>query len=93
LPLWREHGASDTLEEIQVKSKSAEDHQLPDQIILAEEFVVLRYLTLIRYASLQLRNLLAFVMAGFILGVFALRSYPFLASRAIGWTLTLIFAA
>jgi hypothetical protein len=93
LPYWREQGASDTLEEIQSGTKDTEEHQLPDQIILAEEFVVLRYMTFIRYVSLQLRNLLSFIMVGFMLGVFALRSYPFLASRAIGWTLSLIFAA
>jgi hypothetical protein len=92
LPYWRENGASDTLEGVHASNKNAEDHSLPEQIILAEEFVVLRFINLIRYVSLQLRNLLSFIVAGFILGVFALRSYPFLASRAIGWTLTLIFA-
>jgi hypothetical protein len=91
LPYWRENGGSDTLEDIEANKK--DPPQLPQQILLAEEFVALRFMAMIRYVSLQLRNLLSFIMVDFILSVFALRSYPFLAGRAIGWTLTLIFAA
>ena len=56
-----------------------------------EEFVALRYLAFIRYAMLQLRNLLTFITVGFMMFAFSLMSYPFQAERLIGWHITLIF--
>jgi hypothetical protein len=64
-----------------------------EALIVAEEFVALRFVDLIRYAGLQLRSLLSFVSTAFILSVLGLRTYPFLAHRTIGWILTLIFVA
>ena len=92
LPYWRKKGSSETLEDIAAKAKEKDPPKISVQAVLAEEFVALRFMILIRYVSLQMRNQLFFIVAGFILTVLALRSYPFLASRAIGWTLTLIFA-
>jgi hypothetical protein len=60
-------------------------------IELAEEFVALRFIALIRYVGLQLRNLVTFISAAFILSIISLRSYPFLGHRTIGWGLSVIF--
>jgi hypothetical protein len=60
-------------------------------MVVAEEFVALRFVSFIRYVGVQLRNLLSLVTVCFILCVAAVRSYPFLAHRTIGWALTLIF--
>lgn len=57
----------------------------------AEEVVALRFIALIRYVGLQLRNQLTFISAAFILSIVSLRSYPFLGHRTIGWSLTVIF--
>jgi len=57
----------------------------------AEEYVALRCVVFIRYASLQLRNLLGFLSAGFILSLISLRSYPFQSPRSIEWTMTAVF--
>jgi len=48
-----------------------------DYVALAEEFVALRFLSFIRYATLQLRNLLTYFSVGFILQAMAVSSYPF----------------
>ena len=60
---------------------------------MAEEFVALRFVAFMRYVGVQLRNLLSFAVAGFILCVASVRSYPFLAHSTIGWALTFIFLA
>jgi hypothetical protein len=44
---------------------------------LAEEFVALRFLGFIRYATLQLRNLLTYFSVSFILQAMAISCYPF----------------
>ena len=54
---------------------------------LAQEFVALRFLAFIRYAMLQLRNLLTFITFGYVLLVFSLGSYPFQSPHVIAWTL------
>ena len=60
-------------------------------IVVAEEFVALRFVGFMRYVGVQLRNMLSFVIAGFILCVASIRSYPFLAHRTIGWGLSVVF--
>ncbi len=49
----------------------------PPHVALAEEFVALRVLGFIRYATVQLRNLLTFFSTSFILQAMAASSYPF----------------
>jgi hypothetical protein len=51
----------------------------PQYVALAEEFVALRFLGFIRYATLQLRNLLTFFSVSFILQAMAISCYPFFA--------------
>jgi hypothetical protein len=58
---------------------------------LAEEFLAVRCLAFMRYASLQLRNLLGFLSTAFILSVISLHAYPFQAPHNIGWTMTAVF--
>jgi len=58
---------------------------------VAEEFVALRFVAFMRYVGVQLRNMLSFVVAGFVLCVASIRSYPFLTHRTIGWGLTVVF--
>lgn len=53
-------------------------------LVLEEEFVAFRYLMFIRYVFRHLRNLLMFVIVGFIFSVISLHSYPFLGLRWIG---------
>jgi hypothetical protein len=60
--------------------------------LAAEEFVVLRYLHYIRYAMLQLRNLLTLISGGFILTTLALNSYPFQSPQMIRGMVTVTFA-
>jgi hypothetical protein len=99
---WDKRGACDSLAYSDQKESEKPDrgirfpqtNQLPleDQaIVIAEEFVALRFVAYFRYVGLQLRNLLSFISAGFVLSVISLRSYPFLGSRTIGWALSLLF--
>jgi hypothetical protein len=52
--------------------------------LLEEEYVALRWLLFIRYVMRQLRNLLGFIIAGFIISVISLSAYPFRGHRWIG---------
>ncbi|HLK68032.1 MAG TPA: hypothetical protein VKU19_31580 [Bryobacteraceae bacterium] len=81
-------GKSDSFDELR-KSKPGEEaterekkelshHKLK---ILKEEFVANRYLAYLRYVLVQMNNLLALVIVGFILGIVALNSYPFQSRR------------
>ena len=56
---------------------------------IAEEFIALRFLSFIRYATLQLRNLLTYLSVSFILQAMAVSSYPFF-SRSLGKMFILI---
>jgi hypothetical protein len=60
--------------------------------LAAEEFVVLRYLHYIRYAMLQLRNLLTLMSGGFILTTLSLNSYAFQSDQLIRGMVTMAFA-
>jgi len=59
--------------------------------MLANEFVGLRYLMYIRYALLQLRNLLIFVVVAFVLTLLSINSYPFQSHHIMGWVMTAVF--
>ena len=104
IPHWLSTGATESFEPGDKKDSGRSDSgvrylrcdtppQSDDCVLIAEEFVALRFVAFTRYAGVQLRNLLSFFMAGFILCVISLRSYPFLAQRTIGWALTIIFIA
>jgi hypothetical protein len=60
--------------------------------VLASEFVAWRYVAYIRYVTLHLENLLAFMSAGFVLIVLSLSSYPFVSQHMIGWVIGIMFA-
>jgi hypothetical protein len=88
-PEWAQEGGSDTLQ-------AAMPRELPgpadvDCRSVAEEFVALRYISLINFESAQLKNLVVLLSVGFVLALAALAAYPFLAGRAGVWTLAGVF--
>ena len=102
IPQWQRTGACESIDYHDKKESEKPDRGLryphvdgqPEEdslMVVAEEFVALRFVSFIRYVGVQLRNLLSLVTVFFILCVAAVRSYPFLAHRTIGWALTLIF--
>jgi hypothetical protein len=104
IPYWLKTGACESLGSGDKKDSGKADSGVrylrrdsppppDDSVVIAEEFVALRFVSFMRYVGIQLRNLLSFVAAGFILCVASVRSYPFLGHRTIGWALTLIFIA
>jgi hypothetical protein len=62
-------------------------------IHLAEELIVLRYVALIRAVLVNLRYLMLFVSAAFVLAIIAWNSYPFQPHRFIDWCFTLLFVS
>lgn len=65
---------------------SGEKEQLSERSrlrVIEEEFVALRHLFFMRYVFRHLRNLLVFVVVGFIFSVLSLESYPFEGQRWI----------
>jgi len=81
-------GYSETLALAAAKVEPKTEGQLA---LLANEFVALPYLMYIRYALLQLRNLLTFVGVAFVLGLLSINSYPFQSHHIMGWVTTAVF--
>jgi hypothetical protein len=60
----------------------------PPSIQLAEEFLAIRYLSLIRAVLAHLGSLMSFVSAAFVLAVIAWNCYPFQPRQEVNWALT-----
>jgi hypothetical protein len=67
---------------------AAEDYLLQP----AEEFVAIRYVSLIRAVLVNLRYLITFVCAAFALGIIAWNSFPFEPHQLINWVFTILLA-
>jgi hypothetical protein len=63
----------------------------PAFIHLAEELIVVRYVALIRAVLVNIRYLMLFVSAAFVLAIIAWNSYPLQPHRLIDWCFTLLF--
>lgn len=68
-------------------------HEAPATIRAAEEFVVIRYVSLIRAVLVNLRYLMAFISAAFVLAIVAWNSYPFEPHQLVNWLFTLLLLA
>ena len=65
----------------------------PPYIRLAEEFLVIRYVSLIRAVLINIRQLMTFVSSAFVLAIVAFNSYPFEPRQWVDWAFTgLLFA-
>jgi hypothetical protein len=65
----------------------------PTYIRLAEEFLVIRYVSLIRAVLINIRQLMTFVSSAFVLAIIAFNSYPFEPRQWVDWAFTgLLFA-
>ena len=81
------------------KTQKAEDTESSEElnacrsvfIHLAEELIVVRYVALIRAVLVNMRYLMLFVSAAFVLAIIAWNSYPFQPHRLIDWCFTLMF--
>jgi hypothetical protein len=81
---WKAGDSDSVRRELDSLKKKKELSASDRLLILEEEFVAYRYLIFIRYVFRHLRNLLRFVVVGFIFSVISLHSYPFLGLRWIG---------
>jgi hypothetical protein len=65
----------------------------PPYIRVAEEFLVIRYVSLIRAVLINIRQLMTFASSAFVLAIVAFNSYPFEPRQWIDWAFTgLLFA-
>lgn len=64
----------------------------PSFVELAEELLVIRYVALIRSVLLNIRYLMLFVSAAFVLALIAWNSYPFQPHAFIDWCFTILLA-
>jgi DNA-binding transcriptional MerR regulator len=63
----------------------------PNVVLLAEEFLALRYVAFIRAILAQMRYLLLFITAALVLVMLAVNSYPFQPKQEIDWCVTGLF--
>jgi hypothetical protein len=64
--------------------------QAPLHIRLAEEFLAIRYVTLIRTVLVNIRHLMLFVSTAFVLAIVAWNSYPFQPHQVVDWCFTIV---
>jgi hypothetical protein len=64
--------------------------QDPLHIRLAEEFLAIRYVALIRTVLVNIRHLMIFVSAAFVLAIVAWNSYPFQPHQVVDWCFTVL---
>ncbi len=62
----------------------------PHHIRIAEEFLVIRYISLIRAVLVNLRYLMVFISATFVIATVAWNSYPFQPRQVIDWIFTIL---
>jgi hypothetical protein len=62
------------------------------RILAAEEFVAIRYISLIRAVLANLRYLMIFVSVSFVLAILAWNSYPFQPRQLVDWSFTGLLA-
>lgn len=60
----------------------------PARILAAEEFIAIRYMSLIRAVLANMRYLMTFVSATFVLAIMAWNSYPFQPRQLVDWGFT-----
>jgi hypothetical protein len=60
----------------------------PTRILVAEEFVAIRYMSLVRAVLANMRYLMLFVSSSFVLAIVAWNSYPFQPRRQVDWLFT-----
>jgi len=71
-------------------SSVGELQSAPPLILLAEELLVVRYIALIRAVLVNMRYLMIFVAAVFVLALVAWNSYPFQPHAFINWCFTIM---
>jgi DNA-binding transcriptional MerR regulator len=65
----------------------------PNVVLLAEEFLAIRYVAFIRGVLAQMRYLLLFITVALVLVMLAINSYPFQPKQEIAWVVTGLFLA
>jgi hypothetical protein len=96
--------ASQEIEELPIKARRSETHvehpslpmelhagppsEEPARILVAEEFLAIRYISLIRAVLSNMRYLMIFISASFVLAMVAWNSYPFQPRQWVDWMFT-----
>jgi hypothetical protein len=62
----------------------------PARILLAEEFIAIRYMALIRAVLANMRYSMTFISAAFVLTIVAWNSYPFQPRQIVDWVFTAV---
>jgi hypothetical protein len=96
IPYWRDErtGLVESEEDSSAADKprrpqvSLLNSPVPPRILVAEEFLAIRYLSLIRAVLANLRYLMLFISASFVLAVWAWDSYPFEPRQLVDWLFT-----
>jgi hypothetical protein len=92
-PVWERGHSESVTNELQRRNQTDPLQDRSRVTILQEEFIALRLLLYIRYVLRQLRNWLGFLIAGFIISIVSMNSYPFQAHRWIGLASLITFLA
>jgi hypothetical protein len=87
---WDIKAAAEVAEESKADDKDEKKCKQPTLIAMAEELLVVRYIALIRAVMVNVRYLMVFVAAVFVLSLIAWNSYPFQPHGFIDWCFTFL---
>jgi hypothetical protein len=90
IPYWENERTG--LVESEREPGSAPEQSAPARILVAEEFLAIRYISLIRAVLANLRYLMVFITASFVLAILAWNSYPFQPHQVVDWMFTGLLA-
>jgi hypothetical protein len=76
---------------MQSVTREAAPEKEPNVVLLAEEFLAIRYVAMIRAVLAQMRYLLMFITVALVLVMLAVNSYPFQPRQEIDWCVTGLF--
>lgn len=88
IPYWKNERTG--LVESKPKATAARGAAPPARILVAEEFLAIQYMSLIRAVLANLRYLMIFVSVSFAVAIIAWNSYPFQPHQKLDWLFTML---
>jgi len=89
IPYWRNERIG-LVESRETERAPASDFSLPARILAAEEFLTIRYISLITAVLANLRFLMTFVSASFVLAFLAWNSSALQPRQLVDWSFTIL---
>lgn len=89
---WKAPGQNSAAQNGGRAEENAASAGKPAGVLAAEEFIAIRYISLIRAVLANMRSLMTFISLTFVLTIVAWNSYPFQPRQFVNWVFTILLA-